>query len=93
MTQPIEKTLHNASLAVGIFLVALLVGVGGTVLFQKRNASVDVSPKGWISDEDMKVLKDPEAANKAAYLKMSKDAWQRSRSQQPQPGWDQGWKK
>jgi hypothetical protein len=94
-------------LVVGIILLTF-VAVGGTVCYHYRNVSIDLSPKGWLpdedpkaankpafpwlSDEDLKVLKDPKAANKAAYEKMSRELWERSQSQQPQIDWNQGWK-
>jgi hypothetical protein len=71
----------------------MLVVVGGTVLYHKRDASIDLSPKGWLSPIDS----DPAADNKAAYEKMSREAWEHAKSQSPDPqppnGWRGGWKK
>jgi hypothetical protein len=73
------------------FRVTIVVVVGITSL--RRGTWIDFVPKEWMSDEDKKVLKNPEAANKAAYEKMGREAWERSKAAQPQPNWDQRWKK
>jgi hypothetical protein len=80
-------------MAVGVFLITMIVVVGGTWLYQNRNTAIDLPPQGWVSDEDREVLKDPKAANQAAYDKMSREAWERSQSQQPQNSWSRGGKK
>jgi hypothetical protein len=95
-------------MVVGVILITL-IGAGGTVLYHYRNVSIDLSPKGWLpdedpktankpafpwlSEEDMKVLRDPKAANKAAFEKMSREAWEHYQSQINQNGSNQGWKK
>src|SRR5581483_9726279 len=48
-----------------LIVLTMLIGVAGTVLYQSRNSAIDLSSKGWFSNEDLKLLKDPEA-NKAA---------------------------
>jgi hypothetical protein len=93
MNQPTPKPLHSVGLAVAVFLSAFLVAVGTNVLCHNPNAWLDLLPKAWVSDKDREVLKDPAAANKEAYEKMCREAWERSQAQQPQNGWDQGWKK
>jgi hypothetical protein len=86
-----EKLLRDASVAVGAVLLMVAVAVG--VYCLSHGTWVDLAPKEWLSEEDKAALKDPEAANKAAYEKMSREAWERSKSVQPQPGWDRNWKK
>jgi hypothetical protein len=93
MTPQTQETLHTVSRAVGVLLITLLVGVGGTLLYHNRNAAIDLLPQSWLSDEDREVLKDAKAANQAAYDKMSREAWERTQSQQPQNGWDLGRRK
>jgi hypothetical protein len=85
-----EKTFQTGIMVVGVFLLTMLVAVGGTFLYQNRNASINLPT---LSDEDEKAIKDPKAANKAAYDKMSREAWENAKKVQPQPGWDRGWKK
>ena len=93
---------------VGIILLTL-IAAGGTVMYRYRNVSIDLSPNSWLppddakaankpsfpwlSEEDLKVLKDPKAANKAAYEKMTREAWEHYQSQINQSGSSQGWKK
>jgi hypothetical protein len=93
MAQQVEKTLQTVSRGVGSLLLAVVVAVVGSALYQNRDTAIDVATKGWLSDEDRKVLRNPEAANKAAYEKMAREAWEHSQSQQPQGGRIGGWKK
>jgi hypothetical protein len=102
VTQQSQKSLQTVSLIVGVFLTTMLMGVGGTVLYQNRNA-VNLISKGGLSDEEIEVLKDPKAANKKYYDKMNKELWQQYQAQQPpqqpqsgwqpQGGWDRNFKK
>jgi hypothetical protein len=103
-----QKTAPTLGMVVGVVFLTMLVGVGGTYLYQQRNASIDLSPKDWFSDakgsyfkdpkapqpsipwlsaEDLKVLKDPKAANKAAYEKMAREVWEQHQAQQSQGSW------
>jgi hypothetical protein len=88
-----EKTLQTVSRGVGGLLLAVLVAVGGSLLYQNRDAAINLATKGWLSDEDREVLRNPEAANKVAREKMAREAWEHSQSQQPQSGRFGGWKK
>ncbi len=84
--------MESFSKCVGVFLLTMLVAVGGSVLFNKdaRNAAIDFSVKNWLSDEDYKAFKDPQAADKA-FQKDMRELWQRSQAQQPPISWDHGW--
>ena len=79
MTQQTEKRLHTIPSLVGVFLFAMLIAVG-TKFLCHPNTWIDLLPQGWLSDEDRKVLKNPEAANKAAFEKMSREAWEHSQA-------------
>jgi hypothetical protein len=98
MSQQLEKTLHNAFLTLGAFLLAAVVGVG--IHAVRTGSWIDYAPKEWLSDDDKKALKDPAAANKEAYDKMAREAWQNTpKTYNPQndpwrqTNWNQGWKK
>jgi hypothetical protein len=88
MTQQVEKTLHSVCMTIGVFLTAMLVAVVATALHKNPNAWIDLLPKAWLSDKDKNVLKDPEAANKAEYEKIGREAWEHSQAQQPGGGWN-----
>jgi hypothetical protein len=91
MAQHVEKTHNNVPLALGAFVLTVVVGLGLNSV--RRGAWIDLVPKAWLSDKDRAALKNPAAATEAAHQEMSRDAWETSNSIQPQPGWDQGWRK
>jgi hypothetical protein len=61
------KTLQTVIIVVGVILITIFVAVGGTIMYQYRNVSIDLSPKGWLSDEDRALLKDPKTVNETAF--------------------------
>jgi hypothetical protein len=75
-----QKTVYIVGMVVIVFVISM-----------NRNTLIDYVSKAWLSDEDREVLKDPKAANKAAYDKMNREGWEHSQKQQPQ--WGQGWQK
>ena len=83
-------TSHTSRWGIGAILLAVLLAVGVTALCRKPHAVVALLPKSWFSKEDIRALKDPDAANKEAYEKMSREAWERARTQQPPNGWQEG---
>jgi hypothetical protein len=91
MSSDNAKGPHPVLLALGAFLIAAVVGGVAAVAHQRPGAWTDLVPEGWLSPEDAKALKDPQAANREAYEKMSREAWQRSQAQQPGRGGRQGW--
>jgi hypothetical protein len=95
------KGLQTILWAVGVFLIAAVVGGVAAVGHPKSGAWTDLLPQGWLSEDDAKALKDPEGSNKAASERMAKEAWENSQArqgqgwqsgQQPQ-GWQGGWHK
>jgi hypothetical protein len=92
MSRQAEKALQTVNKMVAL-LVALLLGAGVVMLCRNPKAWIDLAPTSWLSEEDKKAIKDPEAANKEAREKMGREAWEQYKSQQPARGWDQGWKK
>jgi hypothetical protein len=86
-----QKAFGTIGMAAGVFLLTVLLAAGWSPA--ARKAVIDYSAKSFLSDEDREVLKDPAAANKTAYEKMAREAWQRTPSPLPQNGWDRGWKK
>ena len=109
MAQSAEKTLRTATMMVGAFLLTMLVVVGGTVLYQNRNASIDLSPSSFLSKEEVEILSDRQGGQSKTfdqlggkswngpntdYEKMSREAWERAQKQrQVQDGGGRGWKK
>jgi hypothetical protein len=79
------RTVHSGT-AFGVLILVLLIGLA-TGLHRHPSALIDLLPRGWISDKDRSVLRDPAAANKTAYETMSREAWQRLQAQQPAGGW------
>jgi hypothetical protein len=74
---------------VGVFLLTALLVIGWSA--PARKALFDHGAKSVLSEEDYEAIKDPEAANKKAYEKMSREAWENVRKNQPT--WNQNWRK
>ncbi len=87
------NTLQTVCLTVGIFLITTVFVGGGMLVYQYRDASIDLSPEALLSKDDLKAIKNPQSANKEAWDKMSREAWERSQAQQPKSGSYGGWKK
>lgn len=109
MASQMEQTLRTVTLTVGAFLLTVLVVAGGTVLYQNRNASIDLSPRSFLSDEEVEILSDRKGAQSKTfdqlggktwngadtdYVKQSREAWERAQQQQQmQNGRTRSWKK
>jgi hypothetical protein len=91
-----EKAFSTISMMVGVFLLtALLVLMWSP---NTRKALIDHGAKSFLSEEDAEAIRDPQTANKKAYEKMSREAWDYSQKNQPtwspnQPTWTPNWKK
>ncbi len=86
-----EKSFATVSKMVGVFLLALIVG--GACFHKNLQGTVaDLLSRATLTEEEREVLKDPAAANKASYDKMSREAYERSQATQGQFNGIQGWK-
>jgi hypothetical protein len=91
MSQEKKKGLQTTILMIGVFLITTVFAGGAMLVYEYRDASIDLSPGALISKDDLKTLKDPKGANKEAWDKLGREANERSQAQQP--NWGQGWKK
>jgi hypothetical protein len=108
MSQEKQKGLQTAVLMLGAFLITTVFAAGGMLLYQYRNASIDLSPTSFLSDEEVQILTDRQGGQSknfeqlhgkvgipnTDYEKMSREAWERYKQQrQIQDGSNQGGKK
>ncbi len=109
MSKESGKTLHTVCLALGAFLMTTVFVGGGMLVYQYRDASIDLSPRSFLSKEEVEILSDRQGGQSKTfeqlhgkvgngantdYEKMSREVWQRYHEQQKiQDGGDETWKK